>query len=235
MQDTSDAETERLPRNSSSESPTSETLGPNSEIGSPPKSPNVEGLPLPPQPEASQPVAEPTLEALPSRTDLNVKSEVISDSPDPSTPGTASPPGSPQSQPPPRLLPIQAPCPKSRSPSPANRSPDFPDDVLAARLKAAIPAARAASRAVRPKLDPYQLIDPSVSDAPLPVGRVPRNLRPPPKKPAWTANPPPPPILPPKKAPPRIVPPPQRPPVRKVQIVQPKRFPGPRPPLNPDI
>ena len=151
MQDHSDAETERLPRNSSSESPTSEALGPDSEIGSPLRSPNPESLDLPPAPEASQP-AEPTFQSRFRAAD-SVKLEVISDSPSPSTQGTASPPGSPSAEPTPNLLPIQGPPPsQSHSPSPAGKSPDFPDDVLAERLQAAIAPA---DRAVRPRLDQH--------------------------------------------------------------------------------
>ena len=155
MQDHSDAETERLPRNSSSESPTSEALGPDSEIGSLLRSPNPESLDLPPAPEASQP-AEPTFQNLPVDSAADgVKLEVISDSPNPSTQGTASPPGSPSAEPTPKLLLMQGPPPsQSRSPSPAGKSPDFPDDVLAERLQAAIAPA---DRAVRPRLDPISL------------------------------------------------------------------------------
>ena len=121
MQDHSDAETERLPRNSSSESPTSEALGPHSDIGSPPPSLNLEGFHLPAAPETSQP-AEPTFQNLPADSEADgVKLEVISDSPDPSTQGTASPPGSPSADPAPKLLPIQDPPCRSRSPSPAGK------------------------------------------------------------------------------------------------------------------
>ena len=235
MQDHSDAETERLPRNSSSESPTSQALGPDSEIGSPPRSPNPESLDLPRAPEASQ-RAEPTFQNLPVDSAADgVKLEVISDSPKPLNPGHCKPPWQPKRRTNPQAL-ADPRAAQSRSPSPAGKSPDFPDDVLAERLQAAIPPA---DRAVRPRLDPYQLVDPSISDVPLPVGRVPRTLRPPPvKKAAWVVNPPPPAILPPWKTPPRVVPPPKRGPVKKVQIVQAKPYPGPRlpkRPLNPGI